>query len=575
MTTRRGERGSALLLTVIISLIVIGISGAYVSISLFSSRQTANTSFGLQATYVAEAGAARYIAQLNRTTLTPSGAPDLALDYLGGRYDIVEVVNFGADGVDNDGDGAVDDAFEAGFQQFVSQGTFAGVRRRLQVVITKTPGGVFWNAIFAGNSSGDGAYSLYFGGPLPVDRDSIKGDVYSGGGIRHTGYGQLLNTPGSGPSSQVMYQNPAGLDTAGSAQNPPPNYVAGNQPGLDITAMRYEARANDPIGNPNYVNVKNELLTKGSQGFIAGQSAYNQGNGRALQINDVNEPAHMFRMNPSDNGVQDRNTSTARLNTAKDDFYLEDPTHSAARGTPMGTWDNSGTPDNSWVGSDGGMRVEVSPTGNNKVYYVDGNLWVHSSPTYTYQFKHSDPNGMRITFVVKGNIYLSDNLLYQRGTFWNDALAMIAIKDPNYVNATPQDFMPGGARYTGGNPTLQQAEAQARDFNAINGSGNIFFGDPAYGTTERFESFMYAENNFYDNNLGAGGTAKTNIFGNMTAGNHVQIQRDTSGVGANYKPLEVQFDERIRTGTATPPGLPPTPQTSGSDWTIASWRPVP
>jgi hypothetical protein len=45
----------------------------------------------------------------------------------------------------------------------------------------------------------------------------------------------------------------------------------------------------------------------------------------------------------------------------------------------------------------------------------------------------------------------------------------------------------------------------------VRDSGNIYFGDPSFGTLERMDAFMYAENNFLDTNLSATGSARVTV----------------------------------------------------------------
>ena len=138
------------------------------------------------------------------------------------------------------------------------------------------------------------------------------------------------------------------------------------------------------------------------------------------------------------------------------------------------------------------------------------------------------------TFVVKGNIYFSDNIFYNNTE--KDGIAFIAMKD-----------------------------------SKVKDSGNIYFGDPTFGTLEHMDAFMYAENNFYDNNLSASGSATVTVNGNMTAGNQVLINRD---YGTQHSKLTVNFDDRLLTGDLRLPGLP---TATGGDalWVMRSWREVP
>jgi len=138
-----------------------------------------------------------------------------------------------------------------------------------------------------------------------------------------------------------------------------------------------------------------------------------------------------------------------------------------------------------------------------------------------------------VTFVVKGNIYFSDNMFYMNKQ--KDGVAFIAITDDD-----------------------------------VEDSGNIYFGDPVFGTLEHMDAFMYAENNFYDNNLSASGSAEVTVVGNMTAGNQVAINRDW---GDQHSKLTIEFDDRISAGELDLPGLPGV-NSASEGYVVVSWREV-
>ena len=565
MTRPRGrERGSALMMALITTIIMIGISGTYLGLTMWSQTETARTRDAAQAAFIAEAAAGNYINSLNMdavpSLLPVAPNPSLSLSeirtnkttkWLGGWF-LIEQRKSGSYSNDD-------------YREFMVTSEYGTAQRRLQVVVSRKAGGVFWNAIYAQNSSGSDNYTLAFAG-TGSKKDVVKGDIYSGGKLSHTQQAQLLNESGQGGSNQVMYASDAAdALTNGAGQTPAPNYVNGAQPSLDIAGMNYPAKAAavnspaDPFHDPNVVNVADRIATYGTDGYAEGESGPNQGLGIAKQIKNENDPAHIFRLNPKDNGSTERVQSYSGLNTDHPrDFFLEDPTRKAGAGSAGGNW----------LGSDGGQRINVQPSGNNKVYYIDGNLWVSNSPAFSFQFQNNTGADMKITLIVKGNVYLTDNLLYDRSKP-NDALAIIAIKDEaSYPNRTPEGYLDPLSPYYNPSLTYTGAEDAARDYNKKSGSGNIFFGDPGGGTTERFESFMFAENNFYDHNMGATGTNLTNIYGNMTAGNHVQVKRQANA----YKPMQVTFDDRLRTGTTSLPGLPGNLVDAGEKWRVVGWN---
>ncbi|MCG3146577.1 MAG: hypothetical protein PCFJNLEI_00008 [Verrucomicrobiae bacterium] len=206
------------------------------------------------------------------------------------------------------------------------------------------------------------------------------------------------------------------------------------------------------------------------------------------KITSQSNPSHIFVKNPTDRSY----TKIA----GKNDYFLEDPTDSAY--------------------SSSSSRITISPTGNNKVYFVDGNLWLHSPNALNFRFRNP---GIKITIVARGNITLSDEFYYNGGTTNPlDSVALIAIKDPAQTN-----------------------------------SGNIFLGDAQFGTGGEIHAMLYAENNFKDNNLNTADQPYLSVFGTMSAGNQVLLNRN----GTYRTRLDIRLDERIRSGIDVPPGLPP------------------
>ena len=194
------------------------------------------------------------------------------------------------------------------------------------------------------------------------------------------------------------------------------------------------------------------------------------------------------------------------------------PTVNAVSGTPITLSGHNGKP---------------GKNGSDLIYYVDGNLWIHNLNIYSFTLLTQSGTPGKLTIVVKGNIYFSDNILYNNPA--DDGLAFIALEDEN-----------------------------------VGDSGNIYFGDPSFGTLERMDAFMFAQNNFHDNNLSATGSAKVTVNGNMTAGNQVRITRDWED---EHSKLTVNFDNRLSNGTLRLPGLPGLSM-GGRDWAVTVWHEI-
>jgi hypothetical protein len=88
---------------------------------------------------------------------------------------------------------------------------------------------------------------------------------------------------------------------------------------------------------------------------------------------------------------------------------------------------------------------------------------------------------------------------------------------------------------------------------------------------------LYAENNFVDNNLDTGAQNYISVFGNMTAGNLVDLKRS----GLSRTRLDVTLDDRIRRGVMIDgdpivPGLPyPVSNQRSRRGTVAKWATEP
>lgn len=481
--TRGGSstrRGGALLPALVLVVMLTGLASAMFMLSLAHNREVSNAGERMRAFYQAEAGITETLARISIAERTDADAPqnvgtqDAPIRTQRGR--------FWCDVVDN-GDGT----FTA-----TSNGAAGFARRRLQAVMSPVGGSVFDHAIFAGNSSGDPNYELRLSGS-GAEADSVTGNVYSGGDVTLAGDSTVAGDLAS-----------SGAITGGSGEE------GVTRPLPDIAGMDY--------ANNNDYDVA--AMFNADATWVSGSDR----GGSAWQLPEDN-PAHIFRKNPDDR--------TDEINgTAKDDFFLEDPYGPLKDFTPSYTSRQGHTVTMSGV--DGAQGENA----NDKIYFIDGNLWVHNRPYGRMRFINQ-AEGVKLTFVVRGNVYFSDDVLVENST--DDGVAFIAIEDP--------------------------AEAD---------SGNIYLGDPRYGTVERIEAYLYAENNFYDINLSASGSKDVTLIGNMTAGNHVAIDRDfvESDGDVVHSQLTVQFDPRLSAGDIDLPGIPRVRGAGTGGYEVVFWREV-
>jgi len=366
-------------------------------------------------------------------------------------------------------------------------------RMAVQAVVRPPVDDPLPGAVFAGNSSGDPLYALEFSGTAPRN-DEITGAVYSG--------------------ADVSIQDDAtvnGAITAGGAIYGGAGQSGTTKPSPDIAGMQYDT--NHDVDVASDFAAATLQLSPATGGF-------------AWQLPQAKE-AHIFRKNPLDRAVH-------TVLTSKDDYFLEDPYE------PLGPdllRDGSNASNITLSGVDGAP----GPDGNELVYYIDGNLWVMNLLTNSFKLFTAQNPGFRVTFAVRGNIYIGDNVYY--GDAADDGVAFVALRDP----AEPD-------------------------------SGNIYLGDlldgsvaPVVGSLSHLDGFLYAENDVLDRNLDHLGLGQVEINGHVSAGNQVIFERDLLVLRSK---LEVTHDGRLAAGALALPNLPlaaPDPASCA----ILSWSQIP
>ena len=478
------RRGNATVVAVICLFVIGSLAAVVLTVTQRHSGEVSALADQNHAFFVAQAGVNDAISQLEAGDLELMegeevliGSPDEPHSLSGGRY-WVEVER------EADSIFTLTSQARAGLQD-----------KAIEVVLRQEVIGVYRNGVFAGNSSDDPTYTLELGGSL-TQADQVYGDVYSGGSVDVGGDAEVLGTIRA--VNSVTGKGSTSAETGKSQAIP------------DIAGMNYDTTADIMVAEEFSDDEKYESNAAG---------------GSAWQVGESN-PAHIFRKNPSD-----RTSETS--GTVKDDYFLEDPYETVLS-------DSTSDGSNAYPITLSGIDGESGKDSNQKVFFIDGNLWIHNYKTMSFKFANKEANGVQVTFVVKGNIYISDNLYYSNNS--KDGVAFIAMKD-----------------------------------SGVTDSGNIYFGDPQFGTLERMYAYLYAENNFHDVNLSATGSARVELYGNMTAGNQVKINRDyTTTVSGTtvvqHSRLMVDFDERVADGEMELPGLPRAAAGAGATFEVLSWR---
>lgn len=279
--------------------------------------------------------------------------------------------------------------------------------------------------------------------------------------------------------------------------------------------------------------------------------------GSAIAITDSSRPEHIFIRNPpvgTSGSVSSagktiyKRSYTAVTNSSGqrvDDYFFEDPTDASYNtGVTAGEIDG--------IAETAPMYVAVQASGNNKLYYVEGNVYIHSPQVKAFRFRNP---GTVITIVANGNIVISDEFYYNAD--YPAGLTYATLNSTVVYN--PKDIL---------------CLIALRNPACTNNSGNIYIGDQQFGTGGSIHAMLYAENNFIDNNLDTTGQPYLSVFGNMTAGNQVALNRSTQS-GHIRTRLDVTLDERIRNGAVIVPGLPHPVGSQRSIILTTAWHRVP
>jgi len=550
------DRGAALIITMVIMLILLGTSSALVLLSTSQTRATVDSEQRERCFAILQAGIAESIMELNRE-LDPSDENSIVEQEADDLFDTpaTDGSTIGNPNEVNE-DGWI--AFGGGFYRVTAQkinnsGRFRliahailnATKRAAEVIVQADPdnafevippGNPFRNGLFQGNTevafnfegTGNGVDRL---NSFPPETSSIRNNGIYGNFNQRRNAGFIeANADGvfAGTVPGNIYSG-GNLNIAEEAFISP-GAVARSGGDVNITstavdAEQVEVQDNRLLANPERFDYEGspDVIPVGANDFTSNQAA-NFGDGGQI-TEDPNDPRNIFIKNPSRGHAGEIN------GTSRNDFFLDQV---RVPGTSnLGHVGESGADKESFFDSGQGFEIKVNEAANDKVFFIDGNFWLHNRQTFTFDIK-TVGEGTRVTFAAQGNVFISDNVVYEN--LEKDAIAMIALKDPVDF---PDEF--GNAAQ---NPTQE-------------GSGNLQFGDPQFGTTFRFSGFMFAENDFFTDNV----SNNLFVFGNMTAGNLVNISRLQ---GAQRNALTIDFDARIILGEDDPedplaislPGLP-------------------
>jgi hypothetical protein len=396
----------------------------------------------------------------------------------------------------------------------ISTGTSGNLQKRIRVQV-KFLAPPFENAIFAMNRSGS-PYKFQLrgtGNPAPYGmvpgaerggKDIINGNIFIDGDAYMYQESQINSAP-----APNLWSLNGDIGATGSISVAASASVAGTVTPNATPPLAFDIRG------MNYANNNTHNVEQIFQSASVTSGYLPVGN----ELRDV------FVRNPSDRAAECGTTSG-------NDYFFE--------------------PKSGFV--TGGPKTGDTPlhAGSERVYYIDGDLWIESNPTYGFKMDGT------VTIVATGDIHICDNLEYADNS---SLLGLVAL-----------------GKYDGSG-------------NLVSG-GNIYFGDAVYGNMSVFSAMMFAANNFLFNfdritSSSAEPDSGFTVNGSFSAMNQVSVSRDwyTSGTTAKpayYNPstsqwvdmttgtaltltqkntlrhyqMIVNYDSRVRSAETQPPGLP-------------------
>lgn len=498
-----------LVLLVLTILVVIGFGVSTIGAQSLNFSQVYRDNKGSM--YAADAGIARGIKEVFDNPTSPSNITGTLNN--GATYSVIYTNNVsGTSSIS----GQVYSVVPAEYIEIVSTGDMTNNSYKTAILMhvilsgEPEPDEVFQRAAYIGNAD------ITFGGNGEANLDVVGGDLHCNGNI----YFNEQSTISGTPTATGTITGAEGF-TGGDDRIAP----------VDFSSIDYAS-------DPDVVNVSAEFAkgtvtqvntgqqTEDPPGPVGPDTDFN---GTVTTVSSDN-PAHIFAKGViNDYGLIDSGGPLGNENYT------------------LGDWHNTQT-----IGKNtyrNGQNITVSEADNDKVYYVDGNLWIDDNgygPTLS-----GPEDGAKVTIVVKGNIYVADSVNMSSD---NDALVLIALNDTE--SFTDQNH---NHRYDEGEPILNDQGTIGTYEGPIEGSGNIYLGNPNnysgspkdYNPTS-INAFMYAENNVEDYNVNNfGWSLSYTINGSLGAGNKIDLHRDVRtfnwGTYENsHGKLTINFDDRLQ-----------------------------
>lgn len=581
------RRGSAMVVVMFVVMSLMVTAFVATQISVTRSQGTAAERESARALWAAEAGIGMKALQLRQT----QGAATDAVSYT--LQDGTQVTVTVTD---------VNGFLRLNSTATASPGTRDQVAHQVEVFISPEFHPVFYKAVYVGNHGGIAGYKLNFGPNVAQnvggaswvestwrDRNTKMSEVTYGIDFNNDGdfydeptlgeihsnrvaWGWNGYTASSGNNRRLDINKNGSFET--SAVTTPTQVInpAVRDPALDSPT---------PVVDPNYdsalktddadyiegkVYVNGDIDIKGKTNIFGEVDATGTSNGDPVgSVSNDNVPAI-----PAPDLASMDYDSIADVIVRNSDpsvpSYMTKKNSSSYYGDQLGP---SSAHDNPYFHLKSTLNFQSDGSGG-KLILVKGNLWLHDTSSLFINMPANQTQ--RVTVVVEGNLYIADDLQYN-----NANSAVLFIVKGN--DANPESYVDTNRnyRYDPGEPILNDNGNGVYE-GPKEGQGNVFFGDPRFGTGGVTDGYIYAQNNVYlvnpPNNQGVvgGQDAVFGVFGFLSAGGIMDLGNRTGG--QYYNNYRVRYDPRLADGQLSFKGMP---RGLGGGWNqaaVKAWRQV-
>ncbi len=508
-----GRRGNVILGTLVIMTVLLALSAAFLGVTTMQARTVDFTEAREATLEIAESAIAAGFYALKSEELGEEGVT--------GENPITGSINGGSYSVTIS---TIEDDDTNRLRRIVATGTLNGESRSIEAIAkTGLAHEVFFHALYAGNASEDPSYAMRFGGGGETDGEPVW--------VRTVHYSRWRGWRSTWElENLVESSDPDIIGNGGDVHSNGDIVLEGNavvEGVMSATGDIFLPDTEDAAGGGNVRIDPPEWETIFPENL---QEEY------ADLVIDVAAAFADGTTTKTNSGIESGMNSTVTVVDSEDD-----PAHVFALGVTddlgaAGDTDNPNYFFGDWYALDGnrrnGERITIDAAGNEKVYFVEGNVWIETNG-YGPTIYGPDGSTVRVTIIARGNIYLADEISTSNE---NSGLALVAVTDGESYQDLDEDHVftftdlnENGVHDAGephSDPILHD-DGDGVYEGPAEGSGNIYFGDPNTGPLGHVNGFMYAQNSFDDWALDRDSTPQDfEVTGIMTAGDQLNIRRD-------------------------------------------------